>query len=165
LGVFWETSPATSAAVLQESNDEGLTWTTVGSEGEPDNWYTVNNSQGLADFGQPGDGWAGYKTAGSTTDQADAYDSAGGMYTSSGSLGSTAWLNARHLISGGEKKRLRVLFASGLKSVNGEEEGFAFDNVRINPVLTKNLVDSLVVDQDSGIAGLISAIQFNLLLR
>ena len=158
LEVLWESPFSADGAVLQQSIDDGITWVNVGSNGDPNNWFTEGAVSSLTAAGAGGEGWAGYKSAGTIVPGPSAvtpYDSAGGMgYASSGSLGSTDWVTAKNIISGGAKKRLRILFTSIRTGANATQarildEGFAFDDISITAVANSNLTDSLVNDVDS----------------
>ena len=157
LDVLWESAFFDDGAVLQQSIDDGATWVNVGDVGVGTNWYTGSAVSSLTAAGADGEGWAGYKTAGTGTSSSAVtpYDSAGGGgYASSGSLGSTDWVTAKNIISGGSKKRLRVLFTSsssglGSSGATPRDEGFAFDNISITPVANSSLTDTLATDVDS----------------
>ncbi|WP_201770360.1 proprotein convertase P-domain-containing protein, partial [Altibacter lentus] len=109
LDVWWESEFSWDGAVLQTSTNGGGTWADVGAFGDPNNWYTDGTINGL-----PGneDGWTGRNGTGPTG-------------------GSNGWRTAVHPLNGmlGQPSViLRVLFGSD-SSVN--DDGFAFDNVRI----------------------------------
>jgi uncharacterized repeat protein (TIGR01451 family) len=142
LKVAWE-SPGKDGAKLQQSTDDGATWTDVGTTSEPNNWYNASGITALDATTGTANGWTGYMTAGSSI---VPYDSAGGGgYSTAGTLGSNGYVTASHSIIGGSKSRLRVLFA--MSSGNGDE-GFAFDDVSINSTATATQTDSLTTDQD-----------------
>ena len=132
LDTAWESNPNVAGAKLETSTDGGTTWQSVGVAGEPDNWYNNGNVSGLTLAGGNNDGWSGYLTSGSSS---TAYTSSGSMssisalgYISSGSLGSGGYVTSKHTIPGGEKTKVRLIFASN----GGSDEGFAFDNFAIN---------------------------------
>ena len=111
--VWWNSESVFDGTVLQSTVDSGMTWQTIGSFGDPDNWYTVANI-----FGNPGgqsQGWGG-------------------------SPGSGGWVLAEHKmasLAGEPDVRFRVAFGSD-GSVNGFD-GFAFDDVEISDVLPNDL--------------------------
>ena len=132
LDTAWESNPDVAGAKLETSTDGGATWQSVGVAGEPDNWYNNSNVSGLTLAGGNNDGWSGYLTSGSS---GTPYTSSGSMssisvvgYTSSGSLGSGGYVTSKHTIPGGEKTKVRLIFASN----GGSDEGFAFDNFAIS---------------------------------
>ncbi|SDF18249.1 HYR domain-containing protein [Ulvibacter litoralis] len=105
MDVWWESELSWDGTVLQSSIDAGTSWQDVGALGDPDNWYTDGTINAL-----PGseDGWSGRN-----------------------GTGSGGYVEAEHLLDGlaGEAAvTLRVLFGS---DASGQDDGFAFDNVRI----------------------------------
>ncbi|MBK0404886.1 T9SS type A sorting domain-containing protein [Adhaeribacter sp. BT258] len=109
--VWWASEAAVAGAVLQSSIDGGATWQTIGTMGQPNNWY---NSGTIS--GNPGgqqQGWSG---------------GAGSNPTPPGSNG---WVKVKHRLtglSGQPAVMLRVAFGSNTWSAH---DGFAFDDVRI----------------------------------
>ncbi|MFC5271460.1 T9SS type A sorting domain-containing protein [Adhaeribacter terreus] len=109
--VWWASEAGLAGAVLQSSIDGGATWQTIGTMGQPNNWY---NSSTIS--GNPGgqqQGWTG---------------GAGGTATPPGSGG---WVNVKHRLTGlaGQPDvLLRVAFGSNNWLAY---DGFAFDDVRI----------------------------------
>ena len=107
IDIWYETEFSWDGAVLQSSLDNGQTWTTIGANGDPVNWYNDGSIFGLA--------WSG------------------GQVGWTGSSGS--WQTAIHDLTGlgGQASvMLRVAFGS---DNSGVDEGFAFDNVIIREKL------------------------------
>ena len=108
--------------VLESSIDGGITWQQVGAFGDPDNWYNNDDIDGLSAAGSTGNGWTGTVFTGT---------------------GSGDYVEAIHLLNGlaGEPSvTLRVAFGSDGSVV---DDGFAFDNVRIDvPVPPVVVIDT-----------------------
>ena len=109
--VWWDIEFSWDGAVLQSSVDNGVTWQNVGAFGDPDNWYT-DNTLDAGPGGQTGtsaEGWSG----------------------TPGASGSNGWVTARHALTGlGNKTNLKLRIAFGSDAAV-EEDGFAFDDIRI----------------------------------
>jgi hypothetical protein len=113
LDVWWNSEFSWDGAVLQSSIDDGATWQIVGAFGDTVNWYTDNTINGLSGIEPSQEGWTG---------------------RNSSSNGSAGWLTARRALSnlGGQPNvKLRIAFGS---DGSVQDEGFAFDNVRIYEV-------------------------------
>ncbi|MEM9024202.1 MAG: hypothetical protein AAGB22_10695, partial [Bacteroidota bacterium] len=113
LEVFWNSEFSWDGAALQSSTDGGQTWTHVGSNGDPDNWYNDGTVNGMDYLGNQ-DGWSG----------------------TTGNNGSGGWVTARHDLTGlaGQGSvQFRIAFGSD-DIVTGE--GFAFDNITIRDQVT-----------------------------
>ena len=149
MSVWWESPLNGAGAAVQISNDDGVSWNTIGSEGEPDNWYSSNQIEGFNDFDPTAHGWAGYDTAGTLTLTelpGEPYLSSGGTLTPIYNMGSGSWVTARHTVSGGsDDTRLRVVFGSDF----GDDDGFAFDDITLVPAVSATHADSLVIDVDT----------------
>ena len=132
--VAWELPKSRDGARIDFSTNDGLSWTPVGSSGEPNNWY--NSTVSGFSFDSELSAWSGYMTAGSSS---TPYTSAGsGPYTTSGSnLGSDGYKLAKHLVEGGSLTRFRVILASP-QSANTTltDEGFAFDDFSVSEAAT-----------------------------
>ncbi len=110
--IWWNAETHNDGAVLQSSIDGGVTWQRVGNFGDPYNWY--NDSAIVALPGGQKNGWTGVT----------------GNLNSNGSNG---WVLAKHRLDGlGGKAsvQLRIAFNSNSSS-STQDEGFAFDDVRI----------------------------------
>ncbi len=112
LDIWYDIESQWDGAIMQASSDGGLTWSTVGMQGNPVNWYNdtaaVIASTGVDPTGQ---GWTG--------------DGTGGI------LGSGGWVTAMHALDnlGGEPQvNVRIMFLSDANTI---AEGMAFDNVTI----------------------------------
>lgn len=106
--IWYEASTSNDGALLQSSIDGGLTWTTSGIFGDPNNWYNDNSIFGLNAIDPNQQGWTGNGTA-----------------------GSNGWLPARKsLPSLGGEPSVRFRFVFGSDGFT-QAEGFAFDNVSI----------------------------------
>ncbi|NNC95888.1 MAG: T9SS type A sorting domain-containing protein [Chitinophagales bacterium] len=120
MDVWWNSEFSFDGAVLQGSTDFGESWTTVGSFGEPDNWYNDNTINGSP--GGSSQGWTG---------------------RASTSNGSGGWVTARHdlnIFVGEPEVFLRVAFGA---DGSVQDDGFGFDNVLIREI---SLNDVGVVD-------------------
>jgi MYXO-CTERM domain-containing protein len=107
LAIQHESEFSWDGARLESSIDGGMTWAPVGVLGDPGNWYNDGTIAGLPDAE---DGWTGR------------------VNTNNGSNG---WQIASHALAGlaGQANvRLRVRFGS---DTSVQDEGFAFDDVRI----------------------------------
>jgi uncharacterized repeat protein (TIGR01451 family) len=135
LSVWWESARNSSGAILQQSSDDE-NWTTVGANGDPENWYNSSSVQNLQEGFEESDGWSGYQTSGTAVPYMGA-----GAYVSSGS---ETWVTAKNFISGGGQRRLRVAFATG----SGVDEGFGFDDVSLKAGAVAPSVDSILTDTD-----------------
>lgn len=94
-----------AGACVQYSLDGGTSWTTLGAQGDPTNWYTANFIAGLSQLTST-HGWTG------TLFQ--------------------AWTHANHslsMLAGQSSVRFRVYFGSDFQF--SPYEGFAFDNIII----------------------------------
>lgn len=113
LKIWWNSEYGMDGAVLQSSIDGGLTWQNVGAYPDPYNWFNVDNITSA-----PGNqlavvhGWSGRNG-------------------SSPGSGSGGWVTAKHKLNGlaGQPNvKLRIAFAS---NSSYEDDGFAFDDIRI----------------------------------
>jgi subtilisin-like proprotein convertase family protein len=105
MDVWWESEFSWDGARVQTSVDGGANWTRLGAAGDPLNWYT--DATVLGDHA-----WTGRNGSGS-----------GG------------WVEAEHALDGlaGQAAvTLRVFFGS---DTSGQDDGFAFDNVRITTLI------------------------------
>ena len=96
-------------AVLQYSIDDGVTWELIGKIGDGINWYDENSING-----DPGEDFGGNNVANTGWSAKD-----------------TGWVEVRHdldVVAGVSSVRLRIAFGS---DGSGSDDGFAFDNVRI----------------------------------
>ena len=105
--IWWQTEFSWDGVVLQASTNNGATWQTIGTVGDPNNWYTDNSISGLQWTGTQ-EGWSGQ-----------------------GTNGSGGWVTARHILNNlGGQPGVLLRFAFGSDpSINGE--GVAIDNVQI----------------------------------
>ncbi len=107
LDVWWNSEFSWDGANIQSSIDNGATWQTIGAVGDPTNWYndgTINGTPGGVQIG-----WTGSGTAN----------------------GSQGWRTASHDMTGlgGQSNvLLRVAFGA---DASIQDNGFAFDNLRI----------------------------------
>ena len=115
MDIWWNSEFSWDGVVLESSIDAGTTWVQVGAFGDPDNWYTDNTVSGLSNGGATGEGWTGRD--------------GDGTGATDGSLGYVEAAHALDGLAGETAVQLRVLFGSD-GSVT--DDGFAFDNVRIN---------------------------------
>lgn len=137
LDIFYDIEFQWDGALIQASSDQGVTWSTVGAQGDTVNWYN------------------------DTADAVAAVDPTGQSWTGDATLGSQGWITAKHAIDGMgglPSVQIRVLFISD-GSVFAE--GFAFDNVKIYdkappvatlpyyPIGTINTVDPITGVADS----------------
>ncbi len=113
LTVWWNSERNFDGAQLQYSTDGGTTWTNIGLNGDPNNWYnsaTMSNTAVATFFNSNTNWWSG---------------------RTSTSNGSNGWVLAKHdlpaaaVVNG---VRFRIAFAS---DGSGLDDGFAFDNVII----------------------------------
>ncbi|MCX6257020.1 MAG: T9SS type A sorting domain-containing protein [Bacteroidia bacterium] len=96
-------------AALQYSTNGGISWTTLGSIGDPGNWYN-GSASGLS--------WTGSTNCWNST---------------------IGWVSANYLLNGtGGMPNVKLRFVFGSDANNNDHQGFAFDNVNIyncsNPV-------------------------------
>lgn len=108
---WWNANRGSDGAVLQSSVDGGLTWQNVGEFNDPHNWYNDSTI-----YAQPGN-QPNYRARGWS-----------GTVQDSGSKG---WVTVKHKLTGlaGQPSvQLRLAFAA---DAWGQEDGFAFDDVRI----------------------------------
>ena len=101
LGVNYDTEGGWDGSNVQYSEDAGATWSVLGGDGDPNNWYNDTDVDGL---NNNEDGWSG---------------------------ASGGWLTARHEMvaqAGLADVRIRVAFGS---DGSGVDEGMAFDDVSI----------------------------------
>lgn len=125
LDVWWEFALFSglpfNGAIVQASTDLGATWQTIGSNGDPDNWYqsnvdrnefNINPTNPLAFFGSNGDAWSGNSASG----------------TAPGT-----WVTATHPLNGlgGESSVILRVVVGTLQFGVLQNEGFGFDNVRV----------------------------------
>lgn len=107
LDIWYDAEFSWDGAALQYSEDEGMTWITVGRNGDPFNWYTDNSINGNP--GGQQEGWSG-----------------------TGSAGTLGWVQAKHIlpasIAGKNNVFFRIAFGSDGSVV---DDGFAFDNFAI----------------------------------
>lgn len=125
MSVWWNSVVNSDGAQVQASTNGGLTWTTVGTTGLPDNWYTSTNIAALAWAGGTNEGWSGRNSTGN---------------------GSNGWVTAKvrmPALAGQSNVRLRVVFAS---STATNDEGFAFDDVRIFDVPNNDAALAGIID-------------------
>lgn len=119
LDVNWYSENSWDGANLQVSTNGGQSWSLVGAEDDPYNWYndgTINGNPGGSQ-----EGWTG-----------------------SGTNGSNGWLRAKHELNQNVTKngvRFRINFGSD-GSVNSYE-GFAFDNFIVAEFKEANLGDDI----------------------
>src|SRR6478735_38813 len=129
--IWWNSEFSWDGAVLQSSIDNGATWQVVGNMGDPNNWYNDNTING-----GPGDqtpatavGWTGRNS------------------TSNGSGG---WVIAKHALTGlgGQANvRLRIAFGS---DPSIQDEGVAFDDVRVYESPANDLEVTAITLPNSG---------------
>ncbi|MEM9023892.1 MAG: hypothetical protein AAGB22_09120, partial [Bacteroidota bacterium] len=127
LDVWWESEFSWDGANLQSSIDNGATWQNVGAFGDPNNWYTDNDIDGLSGSGSD-EGWSG-----------------------AGVNGSGGWVLAENDLSGlaGEDSvNLRIIFGSDGSQV---DDGFAFDNFSIGESNDVVAVDLFAPDSICGL--------------
>ncbi|MBK0404924.1 T9SS type A sorting domain-containing protein [Adhaeribacter sp. BT258] len=120
--IWWNMENNYDKAALQSSIDGGLTWQHVGAFGDPNNWYNNNSSSGPG-VGGVYVGWSG---------------------RNSSSNGSNGWVKAKHKLTGlaGQSSvLLRVAFSS---DGSGQDDGFAFDDIRIGDNSNNLSVNSFV---------------------
>ncbi len=116
--IWWNSEAKWDGAQLQYSTDGGTTWTNIGVNGDPNNWYnsaTMSASAVSTFFGGNTNWWSGR---------------AGGV-----TLGSGGWVTAKHDLPAGaiiSGVRFRFAFAS---DGSGVDDGIAFDNVIIHEKL------------------------------
>lgn len=108
LKVWWNCDFSNDGANLQASTDGGITWSDVGTAGDPDNWF--NDGTIGANPGGSQAGWTGRDLT---------FNGSGGYLTAIRDLSAFA---------GATNIEFRVNFAS---NVSIEAEGFAFDDVRV----------------------------------
>ncbi len=113
MAAWWNSEFSWDGAVLQATVDSGLSWTNVGTFGDPDNWYNDNTINGNPGGNQPAGqeiGWTGRTATGN---------------------GSGGWVTAKNALAGlaGEPDvRLRIAFGS---DGGGNDDGFAFDDFEV----------------------------------
>ena len=110
LSIWWHSENTWDGSNVQASTDFGQTWQTVGSFGQPGNWY--NNANIISQPGGDGNGWSG------------------GAFGSS--TGSNGWVTAAHRLdglAGQQSVRLRITFGS---DGSVQDDGVAFDDIRIS---------------------------------
>ncbi|MBK0401890.1 T9SS type A sorting domain-containing protein [Adhaeribacter sp. BT258] len=122
---WWNSEFSLDGAVLQSSIDGGLTWQNVGVKGDPNNWYNDNTING---------GPGGQSAA-------SAHGWSGRNSTNNGSNG---WVTVKHRLNGlgGQSAvLLRVAFGS---DASGQDNGFAFDEIKILDKSNDLAVNSVV---------------------
>jgi|GEM_PF-3051660 len=110
LSIWWHSEDGWDGSNLQSSTDFGITWQNVGNAFDPGNWY--NNSTLIGTPGGSSEGWSG------------------GAFSSG--TGSNGWVTAAHRLDGlaGQPSvLLRVTFGC---DGSVQEDGVAFDDVRIS---------------------------------
>ncbi|MFN8285147.1 MAG: PKD domain-containing protein [Chitinophagales bacterium] len=139
--VWWNSERNFDGVQLQYSTNGGSTWTNIGLNGDPNNWYNSNTMSATAVstfFGGNTNWWSG---------------------RTSSSNGSNGWVAVKHdlpaaaVVSG---VRFRVAFAT---DGSGTDDGFAFDNVIIREKVANNVGVSTIVDPAPGSASCGSASQ------
>jgi hypothetical protein len=122
--VWWQSEFSFDGAVLQSSIDGGATWQVVGAKGDPNNWYNDNSISG-APGDQPGAtavGWTGRNIT---------------------SNGSGTWVKVKHKLTGlGGKPSVRLRIAFGAEAYT-QDNGFAFDDIRIGDNTNNLAVNSI----------------------
>jgi hypothetical protein len=117
LDIWYDIESLWDGALLQASTDGGQTWTTVGQQNDPVNWYNdTADAVATQGFDPTGQSWTG-----------------DGSQTVNGSGG---WINAMHALDGlgGQSNvRLRLSFVSDGATT---AEGMALDNVHIYDSIT-----------------------------
>jgi len=121
--VFWEIERIWDGAGFQYSLDNGVTWTTAGSAGDPtnclnENWFNYPTIRGLSPLGSTTAGWSGNSrpTQGSCQ----------------GGFGSNGWVTAKHTfpnLAGQASVVFRFTFGAGTTCNNFN--GFAIDDIFI----------------------------------
>lgn len=156
LSVMWESPGGIDGARLDYSTNDGETWEIVGTNGDPENWYTRPSVQGLDIGNGPTPGWTGYFTSGGSS---TPYSTSG--YTTAGGLGSNGYLDAKNVITGGAMTRFRLVYGAR----NSGDEGFAFDNFTVLAGGTANLTAALQSDSNAdGVADPGDVIRFTAVL-
>ena len=139
LDVWWDIESQWDGAMLQASTNGGATWSTIGKDNDPINWYN-DTSRAVVDngFGPLGDAWTGDGSV-------------------SGVSGSNGWVKASHLLDGlgGQSSvQLRFVLASD-GNTNGD--GLGVDNIEIYdkapyyPAGILNTVDATGVADSLGV--------------
>ncbi|MBL4709548.1 MAG: T9SS type A sorting domain-containing protein [Flavobacteriales bacterium] len=113
MDIWYDIESQWDGSLLESSIDGGLTWTVIGDENDPNNWYN-DTSRAIA-----------------ATNTAGLGSSWTGNGSISGVPGTMGWINAQHELydlAGEPNVQLRMLFAS---DANTNDDGMAFDNVNI----------------------------------
>lgn len=114
--VWWESENSWDGANLQISIDTGATWTNIGANGDPHNWYNDNSISGAPGGSQ--EGWTG-----------DVNNN-----------GSGEWVIAKHPLDTALIGQPHVLFRVNFGSDGSvTREGFAFDDFAIGVPPTVNI--------------------------
>ncbi|HEX2899321.1 MAG TPA: GEVED domain-containing protein [Bacteroidia bacterium] len=105
--IWWNSETSWDGTVLEYTTNGGATWVEIGAFGDPYNWYTDNNIDGLILNGGSGNGWTG---------RASTNDGSGGYVLAKHDISALAGLSS---------VRFRVHFATDASVV---DDGFAFDD-------------------------------------